>query len=266
MSAGVTGTGTVHRVVQLLASIASINGEIGVGELAQRLGLPIPTIHRLLHLLRDDAMVEWNPATHKYSVGPEMFRIAAQVMSNVTAPSMAQREIERVSEQIRETVLFGLYQPANATMSFAARAEGSHPLQYRIQMHTPLSLVWGASGKAILAFLPEDVVTRALAAEREDSKSGAPPPTREQLEQELARVRKNGYAVSEGEKLLGARGVAAPVFNRQGIVGSMCITSPKERVPIDRITEFGEIVKAAAERLSRTLGADAPAATGKARR
>jgi DNA-binding IclR family transcriptional regulator len=251
---GAEGTGTVHRTIRLIAAVASARKDVGVGELSQKLGLPIPTIHRLLHLLRDEGVVDWDPKTHRYSVGPELYRVSAQVGSSSTMQDIARHEIERLSEETGETVLFGIYQPGSTAMSFEVRAEGSHPLQYRIQMHVPLSLVWGASGKAMLAYLPEDVIARALEREQHQAMNGAEPPSLAELLEELERVRKSGYGVSEGEKLAGARGVAAPVFGLSGIVGSICMTSPKERIPINRVAEFGEMVAATAGRLSRSLG------------
>jgi DNA-binding IclR family transcriptional regulator len=252
---GAVGTGTVQRVVRLLSEIASTKGEqVGVAELAGRLELPTPTTHRLLHLLREGGMVEWNASTKRYSVGPELYRIAALVNAAADLPKIAQREIRNVAEKTGEATLFGVYLPNAAAMSFIAQADGRHALQYRIELNAITSLVWGASGKAILAFLPEEVVAEALAREK-DNASGSPPPTAQRLSEELARVRRNGFAVSEGEKLQGARGVAAPVFGRNGIVGSICVTSPRERLPIDSVTELGDIVTEAAKRLSRSLGA-----------
>ncbi|WP_404478476.1 IclR family transcriptional regulator [Novosphingobium sp. BL-52-GroH] len=249
------GTGTVHRIIRLIAAIAAARDNVGVGELAQKLSLPIPTIHRLLHLLRSEGVVEWDARAHRYMVGPELHRISAQVTSLTMMNDVAKREIAKLSDQTGETVLFGIYQPGTTAMSFEVRAEGGHPLQYRIQMHVPLSLVWGASGKAILAYLPEPIIERALAQEVDQAQSGMAPPTLEQLLEELERCRQAGFSVSEGEKLAGARGVAAPVFGLNGVIGSICMTSPKERIPINRVAEFGKLVTDAARALSRSLGA-----------
>jgi DNA-binding IclR family transcriptional regulator len=248
------GTGTVQRVIALLSQIASTRDQIGVAELSGRLDLPMPTTHRLLHLLREEGMVDWNASSKRYSIGPELFRISALVSAGADLPRIAQREIDQVAELTGEATLFGVYLPNAAGMSFIARAEGRHALQYRIELNTVMSLVWGASGRAILAYLPDDVVAAAL-ARTEANASGAPRPDAEKLDQDLARIRRNGYAVSEGEKLQGARGVAAPVFNQSGITGSICVTSPSERIPIDSVTELAEIVREAAGRISRSLGA-----------
>jgi DNA-binding IclR family transcriptional regulator len=72
---------------------------------------------------------------------------------------------------------------------------------------------------------------------------------------ELATIRATGYAVSEGEKLVGARGIAAPVFSNTGIVGCLCLTSPKHHIPDDAVPEIGKEVAASAAALSWVLGA-----------
>lgn len=249
------GTGTVRRVTRLLGELASARGQyVSVSELAGSLGLPMPTIHRLLQLLRENGIVDWNSGNKRYSVGPELYRIAALVTSSADLPKIAQRQIDQVAEQLGETTLFGTYLPSALGMAFVARAEGRHALQYRIELNTVSSLVWGASGKAILAYLPQPIVEKALAAAA-DSASGKTPPELAKLNEELARVRRIRYAVSEGEKLQGARGVAAPVFNSEGVIGSICVTSPRERVPIENLADFGQTVLEAAQRLSRSLGA-----------
>ena len=253
-----SSTGTVHRTIRLIAAISSARGDVGVGELSAELSLPIPTIHRLLHLLRDVGIVEWEPRSHRYMIGPELYRIAAKVSASTDMRDLALAELTKLAEVTDETLLFALYQPGSCAASFEARAEGNNPLQYRVQMHAPFSLVWGAAGKAILAYLPEDMVSRALQLETKcRAEDGQAPPSLEQLMEELMRLRKAGYSVSEGERLAGARGVAAPVFGLNGIKGSICVTAPKDRIPISRISEFGELVMSAAKRLSHSLGGPA---------
>jgi DNA-binding IclR family transcriptional regulator len=71
----------------------------------------------------------------------------------------------------------------------------------------------------------------------------------------LQLVRRRGFAVSEGEKLPGAQGIAAPVFGPDGIVGCLCITAPKGRIPRDSVLTIGRAVALEAAELSRALGA-----------
>lgn len=251
-----TSTGTVHRTIRLISAIAASKQDVGVGEVAAKLNLPIPTIHRLLNLLRQEGVVDWDERTHRYALGPELYRIAAQVNEAASWVKIATAELRRANEQTGESILLGLYQPSALAMSFEVRVEGVHPLQYRIDMHVPLSLVWGASGKAILAHLPEDISKKVLKAEKKDAANGQQPPRYDQLDEELEHIREVGFALSNGEKLIGARGIAAPVFRPNGVIGSVCMTSPTERIPTERIEEFGQTMAECGRRISRSLGTD----------
>src|SRR3546814_14265980 len=94
----------------------------------------------------------------------------------------------------------------------------------------PVPLYWGASGKAILAFLPDDEIEQILRREGASPASGEKPPSLRARMAELREVRERGYAISEGQKLPGARGVAAPVFDAKGV------RSEERRVGKERVS------------------------------
>ncbi|CAN0548973.1 unnamed protein product [Laminaria digitata] len=90
----------------------------------------------------------------------------------------------------------------------------------------------GASGKAILAFTD----TGSLNAEFDD-------------------VRRTGVRVTEGEIIEGAVAVAAPVFDRDGVVkGSVCVFGPEVRLSDSRRQDCIDRVRSASEGISRALG------------
>jgi DNA-binding IclR family transcriptional regulator len=129
-------------------------------------------------------------------------------------------------------------------------------LRYNPMMHVPLSVLWGASGRAILAYLPKDEVDRIFAGEGKSPGSGEPRPTRQKLERELAQVREAGFAVSRGQKIAGAVGVSAPIFGSSGsVVGSLSVTVPDTRMTTKYRSMIGKLVAAQGRQLSKALGA-----------
>ena len=255
-AAGV-GTGTVRRALGLLTLLADAGGTVGVKQVGETMGVPPSTAHRLLQLLRKEGFVDAT-AGGQYGVGAQFYRVAARVVAGKSATAVALPAIAAVAAEFNETVLFGLYLPTAGALSFAARADGTHKLKYEIDLHTPVSLVWGASGKAVLAFLPDDVVAAILAATGRSPATGAPPPPLPELLEALRRVRELGWAVSESEKLPDARGIAAPVFGPAGVLGCLTLTSPKTRMPHASVEAIGQTLRARAQALSRDLGATAP--------
>jgi DNA-binding IclR family transcriptional regulator len=248
-------SGTVSRALQLLALIADAGGSVSVKQIAEQMALAPSTAHRLLNLLKKDGFVDSTPESRQYVIGPQFYRVAARVVSAVSPRDIAQPVIESIANAFSETVLFGIYQPVQHALHFAARADGQQKLKYEISMNQPLSLVWGASGKAILAFLAPDVIHTIVGREGPSPATGAMLPPAAEIERELAQIRERGYAVSDGEKLPDARGIAAPVFGPKGVIGCICLTSPKARMPHGDIHAIGTEIRARAEALSRDLGA-----------
>lgn len=248
------GTGTVSRALHLIRVIAEEGGSVTVKRVSDRLGLAPSTTHRLLQLLREDGFVE-NVEPGRYSIGPQLLRVASLVVSNSPVVRRAQAAIERTALRFNETVMFGLYLPTESALSFEARADGQQRLTYQIDMHTPTSLVWGASGKSVLAFLDPALTEEILECETTSPAQGMARPSLQALNEELALIRERGWATSRSEKLPDACGIAAPVFGPGGIIGCICLTTPESRMDPANIQEFGETVASHARALSHELGA-----------
>jgi DNA-binding IclR family transcriptional regulator len=254
-SAAEPNTGTVSRALSLLSTLADAGGPVTIKEVAEKMALPPSTVHRLLHLMRAEGFVASLPDSRQYTIGNELYRVSARVVNAMKTPELAKRFIQTIASRFDETVLFGLYLPVQGALCFAARADGTQVLKYQIDLHQPLSLVWGASGKAILAFLPDKTVTEILAVEGPSPAKGEPAPSLGELRRMLMVIRSCGFAVSESEKLPGSRGIAAPVFSLDGVIGCICLTSPKARMAHGSIEEIGRAIAATARDLSLALGA-----------
>lgn len=257
-----TPSGTVVRVVQVLRALAEADAALTVAGLATQLGLPRPTIHRLLGLLRDQGMVE--NADGRYLIGQEYFRIGALVAARHDLVNSARPLMKRVVEECEETCLLGVYLSAERKMTFAAVEHPSNPLGYRIELNVPMSVVWGATGRAILAFLPPAEIDAVI-----DEQGGPSPvtgrelPSREVLEGELEEIRSQGYAYSEGQKIPDSRGLAAPIFSSSGYaVGSLCLTIPEVRYHETIRARGSASLTARAAELSRLLGYPGPGTPG----
>ena len=251
-------TGTIGRALQLLVVLADAPGSVTVKHVAESMGLAPSTAHRLLNLLKKDGFVEASAESRQYAIGPAFYRVSARVMGSVSKASIAQPVIEELAAEFDETVLFGLYLPVERALSFAGRADGQQRLTYHVDMHRPLSLFWGSSGKAILAFLDAEVARSVIAAEGRSPVTGASLPETGDLLASLALVRERGYAISENERLPDARGISAPVFGPAGVVGCICLTSPTVRMPHASIEGIVRSVVARAQLLSQHFGALRP--------
>jgi IclR family transcriptional regulator, acetate operon repressor len=124
-----------------------------------------------------------------------------------------------------------------------------------VEIGSTAQLYLGASGKAILAFLPQ---TRRAAIVRQASSAhysdGAAVDTRV-LTREIEVIRQRGFATSQSERIQGAASAAAPVFDHLGmVVASVSVAGVTVRHGPKELEQFGHLAAACAGRLSADLG------------
>lgn len=248
-------TGTVSRAVAVLRELAEAPGDVQIKTLAGRLELPPSTVHRLLDLLAQAGMVERVAGARTYRAGREFFRLAALVSAQHPLRARAAPALEGAMREVNETAYLGVYLPQETRLAFAATCESAHPLGYRIRKDVPISLLTGASGRSVLAFLGGEAVDRALEAEGRDPAVKRAVKSRRALEEDLLTIRERGYAISHGQRIPGAVGIFAPVFDAAGqVVGCLGYTVPEQRFQKSMIERLAQAARRHADTLSATLG------------
>jgi len=257
-------TGTVARIALLLRLIAEQPGAFTLTDMAGASNLPAPTVHRLLDLLAQQGLVAHEKSQRTYRVGAELYRISSLVRVNVPLAQLVRPILADAARACDETCYFALYLPAQLAVMYESRVDSSHTLDYRVDFNRPMSLLWGASGRAILAYLPEERVRAAIEQERNFSRDGRVP-DEAALFADLQTIRSRGYSYTHGQRVPGAVGVLAPVFDETGgIYGALGFTVPEQRFREDRLEQLVQSALTHAAQLSSALGAGSRSAvTGK---
>jgi DNA-binding IclR family transcriptional regulator len=238
--------------------VAESEGGTQIKRISAALRLPASTVHRLLDLLMREGMVERDEDAPTYRVGREFFRLASVVFNEYPMQSIAAPFLDEAVAAVNETAYLCLYLPREHRLSFASHRESTHPLGYRVRTHEPQSLVTGASGRSILAWLADDDCAAVLAREAGaagTANEGGRAPAASDLAQDLAMIRARGYALSFGQRIFGAVGIFAPVFGASGrVTGSLGFTIPEQRFDLAREAEFAGCACRLAAGLSASLG------------
>ena len=252
-------TSTVVRVVRLLQCVAEMGGEISVKEFAQRLSLPPSTVHRLLKLLMTQGLIEQRASTQRYRAGRELFRVASLITRQIDVEEIARPILDALRDACHETCYFAMYLPASRRFVGAVVARSPHPLGYHFEPLMEQKVAWGAVGRCMLAYLPDEVVAQAV-AEAGPSPAGNPPPTLAEMKAALKDIRERGYASAEGEIFPEAIGFARVVFDADGnVMGSLGITMPMMRYKPAMHKQLASLVVGKARELSKALGHPEPA-------
>src|SRR5438445_2297279 len=96
---------SVDRAARILRALAAGPGRLGVSELSARLGLAKGTVHGLLRTLQDHGLVEQDPDSDKYQLGPQLLQLSNRYLdlSELRARSLAWSELlsTRAGEAVR---------------------------------------------------------------------------------------------------------------------------------------------------------------------
>jgi DNA-binding IclR family transcriptional regulator len=225
---------------------------LGVREIARRLNMSAPTVYRLLTRLAAHELVQQVPGSHEYKLGWACLDLARNTLADVDVVQQGPPVAKALRDQTRETVTVQV--PAGRDHVCVLEVEGLDEIRRRVGIGRRMALHAGASGRAILAFMPQAQVDEYLRRPLEQvSQRTLTDPV--EMKARLAEIREKGYAVSAGESVEGALAISAPVFGRSGAVeASISISGPQSRLKPEVVEEFIPMVVSAGQLLSRHLG------------
>jgi DNA-binding IclR family transcriptional regulator len=241
---------SVDRAAALLIALGNLDGEVGVTEIARLLEMHKSTASRLLATLLLRGLVAQDHASGKYRPGPALLRLGDQAERAIDLRAVAMPELESMARFLKETASLGVLD--GDTVNTIARSAVPGSSQGRKWERLPLHAT--APGKVLLSHGPERELIRL-------SKIGLTPFTPhtivrvDLLLDEIARVRKRGYATAFGEYEPAINAVAVPVFNRRGsVVAAVEVRAPGNRISPSRVPELIETIRAAAAAITAQIG------------
>jgi DNA-binding IclR family transcriptional regulator len=236
----------VVAVVDALARAES--GGIGVRDLAARIGISRSAVHRVLAHLTTLGYATLLPH-ERYEAGALTLGWAAMLAEQHSFQTAVEGELASLVGQFDESAYALEYDPTARDLVVVAGAQTSQPVRYLLEIGSRAQLYAGAAGKAVLAFLGPDTIDE-LKLQRLTSSTIV---SKSMLKADLAAVAERGYAVSQGERISDASGIAAPVFAGPDVVGAITLTVPHYRYSEATVAERADAVMAAAAGASRLL-------------
>lgn len=224
---------------------------LGVTEIAHRVGLSKSVVHRMLSSFRAQGFLETGDESHRYRLGPSTLYLGLAYIDRIDVRNLARPVIEDLSAKTNETSTISIR--TGFSRVYIDQVTPERDVKMVVQLGKPWPLHAGASSKAFLAFLTPKVVDEYLSKPLE----GLTPHTitdPETLREEIALIRRRGYAASMGERLEGAGSVAAPVFDLDGDpVAVISVSGPVERMKKET-SRAARLLMEATRALSSRLG------------
>ena len=235
---------SVDRAVDLLLAVAAAQPAAATAPaLARACGLNRATAWRLLKTLQARGLVAVDESTGRYSIG-----LTTMELGNAARPdaliAAARPVLERTSEQTGETASLAV--PGVGGLTYVDEVTPTAVLTASwLGRSVPLHAT--STGKALLAFLPAEQVSRVLAGALTRF-TDTTITDLDALAAELAATRARGYGVCAGELESSLYGVSAPVLDRnRHSLAVLSIWGPQDRVK-EKFAELGAVaIRAAAE-------------------
>ena len=248
-----SGPQSVGRVFAILDTISGSNRSASLSELAKATGAPKTSLVGLLAgmtlegcLVRDDA--------GRYALGPRVHSLAMRAMAGKELVSLVRPILADLSKATGETTVLGAMAPDADVVIYLERIESDNPIRYAVTVGQRRDLYSTATGKALLAYFEPERLKQYLNATPRKHHTRTTITSASDLMAVLSRIRRDGIARNNDERVISASGMAAPIFARDGaVVAALLIAGPSERMRANAKNNEKLLRQAAAE-CTRLLG------------
>lgn len=249
---------SVRNAAKLLKAFSSREPELGVTELADRLGLGKSTVHRLLATLLAEDLVEQDGETGRYRLGLAVHDLGAAVSASTDLHAAVLMPMSSLRNRTGETVHIGVLDGRQVV--YVERLDSPNTLRLFVEVGRRNDAHATGTGKCLLAHISGDSLDALLAGWQLPARTPYTITDHRQLRRELLEVRRRGYAINRHESEVGVLSVAAPIRDAGGqVVAAMSVAGPLQRMEPAQ-TSIAAAVREAAAVASRRLGWRAHAA------
>ena len=245
--------GTLIKGIRILELFSVGHPRWRITEISRELGLNKSAVFRVVETLESEGYLYQDPREKSYMLTAKLLGLSTVVLSQFNIVEQSKSAIDHLWAATQGTVVVRLFE--DKRLVTVAVRESPHVLRVAHNVGTAYDFNYGAIGKSVLAYLPEEELEKFLkkaVGKRFTSKTVIAVPA---LVEELRKIRRSGYAFSDEEAIEGVRAVGAPIFDiTQRPIAGISVGLPTVRFPRSKVPKFGRLVRQAADRISLNLG------------
>ena len=244
----------IGRVGAVLRAVSALEpAGVTTTEVARAVGLPRPTIHRVLTSLLAIGFVD-RDGYGRWFLGPELYLMGESAARRYDVTEVAAPVVRQLAVATGESAFFSVRRGSETVCLI--REDGSFPVRSHVLyegVRFPLGVA--SAGLAIMSFLPDSEVDHLLG--HVDSETTYGPGHRPaEIRARIAATRERGYAVNPGLVVEGSWGIGAAVFGQAGEPRwALSLTGIEQRFSEERRAVMGPMLLQAAHDLGTALQA-----------
>ena len=239
---------------RLLSALAEARRPQMLRDLAQEAGMPAAKAHRYLVSFGRMGLVEQQPETGLYDLGPFALQLGLSALARLDPVLIGAAALPKLSRAIGQTVALAVW--ANQGPTIVRWLGADTPVAASLRVGSIMPLTRSATGGAYLAFLPRESTQVALKKELAGNRrKGLAPMRREVVEAFVEQTRRQGFAHTI-DFIPGIGGIAAPVFDHSGAMVLALVALGYSKPFEAHIQRIAAAVLHTAATLSQRLGAN----------
>lgn len=189
---------------------------------------------------------------HKYTLGPVIYILGKTYEDRIGLSRMVKPYLIRLRDLTGENASFSMLISGKANLVY--REESLQLVRVAGSVGQERPLYAGATGKVLGAFQDDDIIRKRLMEEPLLAFTERTLTSPNALLEEYAKIRQQGYAISDGELNIETIGIGAPIRNESGSVwAAISVGAPRMRVDDIKKERYIFLVKEIAEEMSRDL-------------
>ena len=240
---------TIHRVLDILDTIAAAGKPISATEINDTLNLPKATAHRLCAELEDSGYLLKKINGKSYMPGNRLHEMAVGVLANSSFSTRRHAILEALSRKVGETC--NIAYPDGLNMAYSDRVETQHPLKLNFSIDTRVPLHCTASGKLFLASMPQKKRKAVIDNLDLHAHTGNTITDPEKILQETENIRSTNLSIDNQEYFDGMIAIGVPITDNSGrFYSSVAIQAPIFRFSLDDAEKYIPLLRQAARDLS----------------
>ncbi|MEQ9057171.1 MAG: IclR family transcriptional regulator, partial [Roseovarius confluentis] len=216
--------------------------------LVAALGLPKPTVHRLLSTAEAEGYLQRDVDGRSFGPGKRLRTLAINTLSSQRIRTERLMIMKGLAEDVGETC--NLAAPGRYGMVYLDRVETHWPLRIQLPVGTQVPFNCTASGKMYLSSLRTDKLSRLLQNLDMPRRTERSLTDADALMAELARIRERNYSTDNEEFMDDMTAVAVPIRDDQNrLVTTLSLHSPIQRCSLSDLEAYLPRLREAARQL-----------------
>lgn len=244
---------SVGRALDIITLVSLKKGGLGVTEIAKQIDINKSSVYRILSTLAQYGYIEQDEDTGRYKLGYKFLEISSKLLESIDLRAEARPFLQQLEDETNEVIHLVVYDQGEVV--YIEKLDGNQTLRMHSKVGKRAPVHCTSVGKAILAYLPLNVVLDILDRKGMALHTDKTITNKDIFIQELASVKRNGYALDLEENEYGITCIAVPIFDHLGkVIAAASISGPTLRMTDERMTHLQARMLHIGKQISVRLG------------